>query len=148
MHRGCSLCPRWVIGCCPGPAPVSSAARPIADQSPPPPALAVSDECSDAHDGVVDLLREPVAEGLANIRIPLADEVVGGCEAGEVGHCLFLGGHDSPQATVSWRGGTLATIGRRLGAHRACRKTAQGMQTASRRKLRSRRSPEGPRSDH
>jgi hypothetical protein len=44
----------------------------------------VSDECSDAHDGVVDMLREPVAEGLANIRIPLADEVVGGCEAGEV----------------------------------------------------------------
>jgi hypothetical protein len=33
-------------------------------------------------------LREPVAEGLANIRIPLADEVVGGCEAGEVGHGL------------------------------------------------------------
>jgi hypothetical protein len=72
----------------PAPAPVRSAARSIADQSPPPPALAVSDECSDAHDGVVDVLGEPVAEGLPNVRIPLTDKIIGGCEAGEVGHGL------------------------------------------------------------
>ena len=52
-------------------------------------------KCFDAHDGVVDMLREPVAEGLANIRIPLADEVVGGCEAGEVGHDLQVPDDDT-----------------------------------------------------
>jgi hypothetical protein len=51
-------------------------------------ALAVSNERADAHDGVVDVLGEPVAELGANIRVWLADEAVGGCEPGQIGHCL------------------------------------------------------------
>ena len=51
-------------------------------------ALAVSDERADAHDGVVDVLRKLVAEDLTNVRIPLADKIVGGREPGEVGHGL------------------------------------------------------------
>src|ERR1700730_3271539 len=42
--------------------------------------LAVSDERSDAHNSMVDMLRKLVAEGLSNVRIRLADKVVGCCE--------------------------------------------------------------------
>jgi len=58
-------------------------------------ALAVSDESADAHDGVVDVLREPVAEGLADVRITLPDEVVGGCEPRKVGHRLQVPDDDA-----------------------------------------------------
>jgi hypothetical protein len=49
-------------------------------------ALAMSDERADAHDGVVDVLRELVTEFGANVGVRLADEVVGSRETGEVGH--------------------------------------------------------------
>jgi hypothetical protein len=42
-------------------------------------ALAVSDERADAHDDVVDVLGEAAAESLANVRVWLTNEVVGGC---------------------------------------------------------------------
>jgi hypothetical protein len=51
-------------------------------------ALAVSDERADAHDGMVDVLREFVAELGTNVRIRFADEIVGRCEPGEVGYSL------------------------------------------------------------
>jgi hypothetical protein len=51
-------------------------------------ALAVSDERAYTHDGVVDVLREFVAEDLTNVRIGLADEIVGGRKPAEVGHGL------------------------------------------------------------
>jgi hypothetical protein len=59
-------------------------------------ALPVSDERADAHKGVVDVLRELVAEALTNVWIPLADMVVGGGEPAEVGtvsrsHTMTLG---------------------------------------------------------
>ena len=46
--------------------------------------LAVSDERADAHDGVVDVLRKLVAEGLTNLRVRLADKIVGGRKAPRV----------------------------------------------------------------
>jgi hypothetical protein len=51
-------------------------------------ALAVSNERPDAHDRVVDVLRELVAEGLTNVRLWLADKIVGGREPRQVGHGL------------------------------------------------------------
>jgi len=50
--------------------------------------LAVRDQCSDADDRVVDVLREFVADRLADLRVRLADEIVGGREPAEVGHGL------------------------------------------------------------
>jgi hypothetical protein len=50
--------------------------------------LAVRDERSDADDRVVDVLRELVADRLADLRVGLADEVVGGREPADVGHGL------------------------------------------------------------
>jgi hypothetical protein len=44
-------------------------------------AFAVSDERTNANDGVIDVLWEPVAENLTNVRIRLASEVIGGSEA-------------------------------------------------------------------
>ena len=58
-------------------------------------ALAVSDQRADAHDGVVDVLRELVAEDLTNVRIALADKIVGGREPGEVGHSLQVPDDDA-----------------------------------------------------
>ena len=58
-------------------------------------ALAVSDQRADAHNGVVDVLRELVAEGFTNVRIPLADKIVGGREPGEVGHGLQVPDDDA-----------------------------------------------------
>ena len=51
-------------------------------------ALAVSDQRADAHDGVVDVLRKFVAEFLTNVRVRLADEIVGRREPSEVGYGL------------------------------------------------------------
>src|SRR5512144_797097 len=45
-------------------------------------ALAVSDERANAHDRVVDVLRKFVTEDLTNVRIPLADEIVGSRKPG------------------------------------------------------------------
>jgi hypothetical protein len=47
-------------------------------------ALAASHERPDAHDGVVDVLRKLVAEGLTNLRVRLADKIVGGRKAPRV----------------------------------------------------------------
>ena len=46
-------------------------------------ALAVSNERADAYDSVVDVLRKLVAEGLTNLRVRLADKIVGGRKAPE-----------------------------------------------------------------
>jgi hypothetical protein len=51
-------------------------------------ALTASDERADAHDGVVDVLREPVAEGCTNVRLRVADEIVSCRESAQVGHGL------------------------------------------------------------
>jgi anti-sigma factor ChrR (cupin superfamily) len=45
-------------------------------------ALAVCDKCSDADDRVVDVLRELVADRLADLYVGLADEIVSGREPG------------------------------------------------------------------
>ena len=45
--------------------------------------LAVRDEGSDADNRVVDVLGEFVADGLADLCVGLADEVVGGREPGK-----------------------------------------------------------------
>jgi hypothetical protein len=44
-------------------------------------ALAVSNQRADAHDRVVDVLREFVAEGRTDICLRLAHEIVGGRES-------------------------------------------------------------------
>src|SRR6266446_6363492 len=58
-------------------------------------AFAVSDQCADAHDGVVHVLRELVAEDRTNVRIRLADKVVGGREPTQVGHSLQVPDDDA-----------------------------------------------------
>jgi hypothetical protein len=50
--------------------------------------LPVRDEGSDADNGMVDMLRKLVADGLADFHVGLAHEVVGGREPPEVGHSL------------------------------------------------------------
>jgi hypothetical protein len=50
--------------------------------------LPVRDEGSDAHDRVVDVLGELVADRLADLDVGLADKIVGSREPGEVGHSL------------------------------------------------------------
>src|SRR5262245_2531177 len=57
--------------------------------------LPVCDEGSDADDRVVDVLREFVADGLADFHVGLADKVVGGCEPAEVGHSLQVPDDDA-----------------------------------------------------
>jgi hypothetical protein len=51
-------------------------------------AFGVRYERPDAHDGVVDVLRELVADGFADLVVRLADETVGGGEPAQVGHGL------------------------------------------------------------
>jgi len=46
------------------------------------------DEGSDADDRVVNVLRKLVADGLADFHVGFADEIVGGCKPGQVGHSL------------------------------------------------------------
>ena len=58
-------------------------------------ALPVSDQRAHAHDGVVDVLRELVAEDFTNVRIALADKIVRGREPGEVGHSLQVPDDDA-----------------------------------------------------
>jgi hypothetical protein len=58
-------------------------------------AFAVSDERADTHDGVVDLLREFVAQGGTNVGIGLANEVIGGREPAEIGHGLQVPNNDA-----------------------------------------------------
>jgi hypothetical protein len=57
--------------------------------------LAVRDERSDADDRVVDVLRELVADRLADLHVGFADEIVGGREPGEVGHGLQVPDDDA-----------------------------------------------------
>jgi hypothetical protein len=57
--------------------------------------LPVGNEGSDANDRVVDVLREFVADGLADLHVGLADQVVGGCKPAEVGHCLEVPHYDA-----------------------------------------------------
>jgi hypothetical protein len=49
---------------------------------------AVRDKRSDADNRVVDVLRELIPDRLADFHVGLADEVVGCCEPGKVGHSL------------------------------------------------------------
>jgi hypothetical protein len=73
----------------------------------------VGNQRADAHDGVVDVLREPVAESLTNVRIPLADEIVGGCEPWQVGHSLQVPDDDAwfhVHAALSHQSGGLPII--------------------------------------
>ena len=44
---------------------------------------------------VVDVLRELVADSLADFHIGLADEIVGGCEPAEVGYSLQVPDDDA-----------------------------------------------------
>jgi len=48
--------------------------------------LPMCNECPDADNRVVDMLRELVADRLADFYVGLADEIVGGREPGEVGY--------------------------------------------------------------
>jgi len=48
--------------------------------------LPARDERSDADDRVVDVLGKLVADRLADFYVGLADEIVGGCEPGQIGH--------------------------------------------------------------
>jgi hypothetical protein len=50
--------------------------------------LPVRDEGADADDRVVDVLGKLVADRLADFYVRLADQIVGGREAGKVGHSL------------------------------------------------------------
>ena len=50
--------------------------------------LAVRDECSNADNRVLDVLREFFADRLAHFHVGLADKIIGGCEPAEVGHSL------------------------------------------------------------
>ena len=57
--------------------------------------LPMCDEGADADNRVVDVLREFVADRLADFYVGLADEIVGGCEPGEVGHSLEVPDDDT-----------------------------------------------------
>jgi len=50
--------------------------------------FAVRDEGTNADDRVVDVLWEFVADGLAHLYVGLADKIISGREAAEVGHSL------------------------------------------------------------
>jgi|SRR5262249_41656090 len=50
--------------------------------------LAVRDESTKADDRVIDVLWEFVADRLVHLYVGLADEIIGGREAAEVGHSL------------------------------------------------------------
>jgi hypothetical protein len=58
--------------------------------------LSVGDEGADAHDRVVDVLRELVAHGLADFLVGKTDEVVRGCKPANVGHRLQVPDDDVP----------------------------------------------------
>jgi hypothetical protein len=58
-------------------------------------AFSVSDQGADADNSVVDVLRESVAEGGTDVRICLADKVIGCCEPCEVGHSLQVPDDDA-----------------------------------------------------
>jgi hypothetical protein len=58
-------------------------------------AFSMSDERTDAHNGVVDVLRELVAENHADLLISLTDEVVGVRKAAQVGHGLRVPDDDA-----------------------------------------------------
>jgi len=45
---------------------------------------------ADTHYSVVDVLWKFVAEGRTNVRVRFPDEIVGGCEPGEVGQSLHV----------------------------------------------------------
>ena len=49
-------------------------------------ALAMSNERSDAHNSVVDVLGELIAEDCSNVCIRLADKVIGCSEPTQIGH--------------------------------------------------------------
>jgi hypothetical protein len=57
--------------------------------------LAVSDERTNAHDGVLDVFRKFVAKELTNVRFRLADETVGRCEPAQIGHGLQVPDNDA-----------------------------------------------------
>ena len=57
--------------------------------------IPVRDEGSDADDRVVDVLRELVADRLADLHVGLAHEVVGGREPAQVGHGLQVPDDDA-----------------------------------------------------
>jgi hypothetical protein len=57
--------------------------------------LPVRDERSDADDRVVDVLRKLVADRLPDFHVGLADEIIGGREAAEVGHGLQVPDDDA-----------------------------------------------------
>src|SRR5262249_31414686 len=57
--------------------------------------LPVRDERPDADDRVVDVLREFVADGLADFHVGLADKIVSGFEPAEVGHSLQVPDDDA-----------------------------------------------------
>jgi len=55
----------------------------------------VRDEGTNANDRVVDVLRKFVADRLADLDVGLADEIIGGREAAEVGHGLQVPDDDA-----------------------------------------------------
>jgi hypothetical protein len=57
--------------------------------------LSVRDESADAHDRVVDVLGELVADQLANLVIGLAHKSIGGCEPADVGNGLQVPDDDA-----------------------------------------------------
>jgi hypothetical protein len=55
----------------------------------------VRDESADAHNRVVDVLREFVADRFTNFYVGLADEIVSGSEPADVGHSLQVPDDDA-----------------------------------------------------